>query len=604
MASGCTVHPSVGEAFLERVAAHPERPALTIYRGSAATRHESLTFAELARRAGLRAADLGARLTPGERVLIALPTSTEFVELYLACMFAGLIAVPAPVLGGSPAATARVAAVVRDCTPGLAVTTPADRTALADRLRELGQGHVLVEEPGVVGPGAAPAGIIRGRRPDQETVTVLQYSSGSTGTPKGVMLAHGDIRADIEYFGVACGLGPDDSFGSWIPLHHDMGLFLQLSAALVLGAPSVLMQPGDFVRRPVEWFRMMSRYGTTVTAAPSFAYGLCLRLIPDDLLVGIDLSRLRFAAIGAEPIHVPAMTEFTKRFACTGLRPGVVSPGYGLAEATVYVAATPPGELPNVLVVDPHRLESAHRPELVPASGGEGKEVVGVGRPVGVRARIVDPETRRALPDGAIGEIWLRGPSVGRGYWGRPELSAEVFAARLADDGADDGADDSAAGAGRGWLRTGDLGALRDGELFITGRIKELLIVRGRNIFPYDLEHEARAAHQALAKFNGAAFGVSAPDERIVLMHEVDPRLPAEELPGVASAVSRRLTRSVGFPIRNILLVRRGAVPRTTSGKIQRGAARLRFLSGDLTPVYAELEPEVRAVAGDTDVRS
>lgn len=581
-------HRNVGDAFAERVAAHPQRTAVTIYRGAAAADHESLTFAELARRAERRAAGLAARLAPGERVLIALPTCTEFVELYLACLLAGLVAVPVPAPGGAANTVERIAAIAADCAPGLAVTTGADREALAERLREQGLGHIPVEEAGDAEAGTAPASCVQARRPDRDTLAVLQYSSGSTGSPKGAMLAHGNILANIQAFAEGGAVGSDDVFGIWLPLHHDMGLFGQLTTALLFGAPIVLMQPTDFVRRPVEWFRMLDRYGITVTASPNFAFDLCVRLITDEMLDRIDLSRLRVAFNGSEPIHVPTVTAFTKRFADVGLRPEVVSPAYGMAEVTVFASANPAGVTATVIVADPRRLESAEQPELRP-TGGEGKEIIGVGWPPALDLRIVDPRTRQELPDHAIGEVWLRGPSVGSGYWNLPELSVRNFQARLAGDDSTD--------SGAGWLRTGDLGTVVDGELFITGRIKEMVIVRGRNLFPQDLEQEARAAHQGLVGYVGAAFGVIAPDERVVLVHEVSPKLPDVELPAVAAAVTQRLTVAFGVPVRNILLVRRGTVRRTTSGKIQRGTMRERFLAGDIEALHAELEPEVRRIS-------
>lgn len=580
-------HRNAGDAFAERVAEHPERAALTIYRGLAAAGHEALTFAELARRARLRAAALDGRLASGDRVLIALPTCTEFVELYLACLLAGMVAVPAPVPGGSANAAERVAAIAGDCRPAVAFTTGGDRAAMAERLAGHGLGHVPVEQPAELGPGEALAAPARLRRPDRDTLAVLQYSSGATGAPKGVMLAHGDILADIAAFGACCGIGPGDSIGSWIPLHHDMGLFAQLSAGLLFGAPSVLMPSADFVRRPVQWFKMMDRFAVTITAAPNFAYDLCQRVIADEQLDGVDLSRLRVAFNGSEPIHAPTMAAFAKRFERTGLRPESLTPAYGLAEATVFVSAKPPGVPATVIVADPQHLESAERPELR-ATSRAGKQIVSVGRSTGFRTRIVDQQTRQALPDGAIGEVWLRGPGIGRGYWNQPELSERTFAARLADAG--DGE--------QGWLRTGDLGAFVDGELFLTGRIKEMLIVRGRNLFPHDLEQEARAAHPALGGFVGAAFGVAVPDERIVLVHEVSPKVPPGDLPAVAVAVTRQLTAAVGAPVRNVLLVRRGTVRRTTSGKIQRGATRARFLAGGIAALHADLEPAVLAVIG------
>jgi acyl-CoA synthetase (AMP-forming)/AMP-acid ligase II len=575
-------HRNLADAFIDRVAAYPDRTAVTIYRGSAADAHDSVTFAELARRAERRAAALAARLAPGERVLIALPTCLEFVELYLGCLLAGLVAVPAPVPGGSTQAGERVAAIVDDCAPGLAVTTRADRAAVAERL------HVPVVEAVDVQPDTEYASVPGDRMSERDALAVLQYSSGSTGAPRGVMLTHGNILANLEAFRTDADLGPDDRLGSWLPLHHDMGLFGLLNAALLLGAPLVLMPPADFVRRPVEWFRMMDRYGVTMTAAPNFAFDLCLRLVQDHMVEGVDLSRLRVAFNGSEPIHVPTVTAFTKRFASIGLAPDTVSAAYGLAEATVFVATNPAGARSTVLVVDPGRLESVERPELTVTSGGEGKEIIGVTATGSLEIRVVDPATRRELPDGAVGEIWVRGPSIGLGYWNKPELSAGTFGAEL-----------NGAAASGGWLRTGDLGGIVGGDLFVTGRLKELLIVRGRNIFPQDVEQEARAAHPALVGFVGAAFGVAAPDERIVLVHEVSPTAQAAELPAVAAAVTKRLTVALGVPVRNVVLVRRGTVRRTTSGKVRRTEMRERFLAGAIEALHTELEPGVSRLSAD-----
>nr|APD72093.1 non-ribosomal peptide synthetase 1 [Streptomyces sp.] len=583
-----TGYRSLGEAFAARVAAHPERTALAFYRGSTAPEHESVTYAELARRSRVRAEDLSRRLSPGDRVLIALPTGTEFVEVYLACLSAGLVAVPSPMPGGSASAGERIAAIAADCSPGLTVTTDSAQEEVTAHLRKHGLERLRVEavrpvgaEPASMpGPGPAANGLVVDRGAD----AVLQYSSGSTGSPNGVILTHGAVLANVAALCTHSDLGPEDRFGSWLPLHHDMGLFTQLTAALLCGASIVLMQPTLFIRRPVEWFRMLDRFRVTYTCAPNFAYDLCARLITDEMTEGLDLSAVRYTCNGAEPIHVPTVEAFTERFARLGLGFRTHAPGYGLAESTAYVTCVPEDARPTVLTVDPLCLESGERPELRPVSDGTGRQIIGLGRPHAFDLHIVDPRTRGPLPEGGVGEIWLRGESIGRGYWDKPERSARVFDARLA--GADDGP---------GWLRTGDLGALVDGELFVTGRLKELLIVHGRNLFPQDVEHEARAAHQALGGQLGAAFGVGAPDERVVLVHEVHPRTPESELPEVVTAVTRRLSRSFGLPLRNIVLVRRGTVRRTTSGKIRRTAMRERFLAGELNVLHAELEPRLRA---------
>ncbi|WP_414945506.1 fatty acyl-AMP ligase [Amycolatopsis sp. cmx-11-32] len=575
-----TGYQSLGEAFAARAAEFPDRTALTFYQGSTATEHESIGYRELERRARVRAAELAQRLGPGERVLIALPTSPEFVEIYLACLFAGLIAVPSPVPAYSASADERIAAIAADCLPALTITTDAALAEVTSHLREHG---LPVEAVRPVSAQHLP-GPVTGERPiGRDTDAVLQYSSGSTGSPNGVILTHGAVLSNLEALCVNLRLGPRDRFGGWLPLHHDMGLFTQLTAALLCGAPLVLMQPTTFVRRPVEWLRMLDRFEITCTGGPNFAYELCTRVITDEKMGGLDLSGVRYFLNGAEPIHVPTFQAFTERFARIGLDPRTHSPGYGLAETTAYVACVSDEVLPTVLTVDTRRLETAERPELASVPSGDGRPVTGVGRPHAFDTRIVDPRTREPLPEGRVGEIWLRGDSIGRGYWSKPELSARVFDAALT--GVEDGG---------GWLRTGDLGAFADGELFVTGRLKELLIVHGRNLFPQDVEHEARAAHQALGGQLGAAFGVGAPDERVVLVHEVRPGTPKSELAAVITAVTRRLNRSFGFPVRNVVLIRHGTVRRTTSGKIRRTAMRDRFLAGEMTVLHAELEPGLR----------
>lgn len=586
---------SVGDAFARQATAHPERTALTLSHGSAAAGYVALSYAELLSRARHRADRLAERLPSGERVVLALPTCVEFVEYYLGCLLADLVAVPSPEPVGRTA-TERLAAIAADCAPALVVTTSDGAADLREQLARHAVA-VPVVDPASFAEGTPPDGMppegaavrsVGVRGPDRDSIAVIQYSSGSTGSPHGVILTHGVLLAHTLSMYTHGDLGPEDVYGSWLPFHHDMGLFVMLTAALLFGAPIVLMTPSDFVRHPVEWLRMLDRFDVTVTAGPNFAFDLCARAIPDDKLQGLDLSRLRYAANGSEPIHLPALRAFGRRFAAYGLRSDVLSPCYGLAEATAYVCANRPAAAPLVLRVASERLTDAERPELVPVADAPATEVAtteipGCGTLGALSCRIVHPKTLEALPQGRIGEIWLRGENVGSGYWNRPELSAELFRARLAND-PDTGP----------WLRTGDLGALLGGELYVTGRIKEMLVVHGRNVFPQDVEHRAREVHPALRGFVGAAFGVAAPDERVVLVHEVDPAIRPLELTDVAGAVARELTTALGVPVRNVLLVQRGSVPRTTSGKIKRFAMRERFLAGALDPLHAEMEPGVR----------
>lgn len=582
--------PSVGEVLAAYAAADPDRAAVVFYRGSSEPAVE-IGYGELYRRSRWRAAELARRFERGDRVLIALPTCREFVEIYLGALLAGLVAVPASPPGGSPAAARRVAAIVADCGPAIVYAQGADRTTLAGSLDP----SVPVEEPSAFDDALAvddPASVADRPGPGRDDLAVLQYSSGSTGAPKGVMLAHGDILDNIEAYRGDIRVGPRDRFGGWLPLHHDLGLFTLLSSGVLMGVGVVLMSPTDFVRRPIEFFRMLSSYGVTATACPDFSFDLACRVLTDEALEGIDLSRVRQLADGSEPVNAATLDRFAERFARTGLHPEALAPGYGLAENTVYLTVKEPGVLMSRINADVEALESVHGPRLR-ATDGPGRQLVGHGPFARARARIVDPDTRRPLEDGAVGEIWVRAPGTGRGYWNRPQETEAVFGARIA---AAQGAAESADDDGR-YLRTGDLGAFVDGQLYITGRIKELMIVHGRNLYPQDLEREARAAHEALHGLVGAAFAVAVPDERVVLVHEVSRTIPSEQLPGVARAVASALTAAVGSPLRNLVLVRRGAVPRTTSGKIQRAAARESFLSGQFTALYAELEPAVLTAA-------
>ncbi|WP_316775252.1 fatty acyl-AMP ligase [Streptomyces sasae] len=556
---------NVPDALADRARLRPEHPALIVSPDGGPDGEEVYTHAELLARIGRSARRLSARLKPGSRVVLALPSGVGFVESYFGCLTAGMVAVPVPPPGGSAQARARIEQIVRDCGPALVLTEEREVQGLAETVAQAGLQDCAVETPAV----AQAAAEERAALPEagRDTLGVLQYSSGSTGEPKGVMVSHGNVLANAELFCRANGAGQDDVFGGWIPLHHDMGLFAMLSSAVLAGATVVLMPPTSFVRRPATWLRLIDRHRISVSAAPSFAFELCVRLVPKEQADAVDLSSLHCVINGSEPVHVPTLRAFTERFAAAGFAPEAMTPGYGLAEATVYVSTKPPRQRPALFTT---------------AAGGE---VAGCGLPIGFELRIVDPGTRLACAPGGTGEIWVSGESVGQGYWNRPGTSEETFRATLADSAAD-----------TRWLRTGDLGSVRQGELVITGRLKEMMVIRGRNVFPQDVEHEARTAHPLLAGFSGAAFAVQAPEDRVVLVHEISPVASPEEFPALVAAVRRQLTGVLGSPLRDVVLLRRGAVRRTTSGKIQRGTMRSLFLEGGLAPVYADLSPEVRGL--------
>jgi acyl-CoA synthetase (AMP-forming)/AMP-acid ligase II len=359
--------------------------------------------------------------------------------------------------------------------------------------------------------------------------------------------------------------------GGWIPLYHDMGLFGQLLPALMVGTCCVLMRPGAFLKRPHHWLRMIDKYGIYSSSAPNLAYELCSARITDEQLAGLDLSRWRIAGNGSEPVNAATLAAFLKRFASAGLRDDVLCPCYGLAEATVFVSNE---TFRPVLVttVDADRLRQ-HR--FVPAVAGT--DLVSCGTPRDCEVLIADPRTGAALGPGGIGEIWLRGPSVSKGYWRNDSATERAFTPG-------------------GYLRTGDLGTLHDGELYVTGRLQEMVIVHGRNLYPQDIERELRARHAELASV-GAAFTVSlaepGTEEILVVTHEINGRPAEDSLRQLAVEIKQTVAREFGVHLGAVGLLRRGGVRRTTSGKIQRATMRQLFLDGELNAMYTEYEPQV-----------
>jgi acyl-CoA synthetase (AMP-forming)/AMP-acid ligase II len=575
MYSSFAYRSSLSEFIADHASAFPGKPAVIFPKDTASGEDSVLTYGRLAQHAGALADWLRSRLRPGDRVMLALPTGPDFVAAFVACLYAGMVAVPVPVPDGFSNALRRTAGIAADCGTELVLATGHDLPAVAEWADVHGLDHVTCAP--VPRPDQLPAGDhLLGGGPSADSLAFLQYTSGSTGEPKGVMVTHRSLMANIELCRAGIGFDSSTVFGGWVPLYHDMGLIVLLCMPLRNGTTTVLMSATAFLRHPVEWLRVIDRYGIGISPAPNFAYDLCNRVITDEQIATLDLSRWRFAINGAEPVHAPTMAAFAAKFAAAGLTPAAFVPSYGMAEATVYVSTKPPATRPVVLSVE---AGPADRGRLV-AAPGDRRSLVSCGFPRGFELRIVDPATREVLPDARIGEIWLRGPSVTRGYWGRAAATAATVAAVTA-------------AREPGWLRTGDLGAVHDGELYVTGRLKEMLIVHGRNLFPQDLEHEAKAAHPALTGLVGAAFGVAAPDERPVLVHEVNLRAARAQLPSVAAAIKTRLTRAFAIPAGNVILVRRGAVRRTTSGKIERATMRQLFLDGHLHAVHADLEPAV-----------
>jgi acyl-CoA synthetase (AMP-forming)/AMP-acid ligase II len=572
---------SLSECIRRNAVAHGDRQVITFLSDfDADDGRISISYAELDRRARSIAAALLDRCRPGDRALLLHPEGLDFAVAFVGCLYAGVVAVPSPLPGRYQHHQRRVTAIAADAQVSVVLTDEQSLKSVGDWAAAAGRpgNDVLVTSDCEAPPLRDELLPVLGH----DSVALLQYTSGSTGSPKGVVITHGNLLHNVDALQRAFGLDDSTRFGSWIPHYHDMGLMGILLPPLYLGGSCVLMSPTTFLKRPHWWLRMVDEYDITWTAGPNFAFELCSRQITDEQIAGLDLSRLKFACNGSEPIQATTLTGFAKRFASAGLRAEALNPSYGMAEATVFVSGSGFRE-PVVRRVDERSLAAGL---LEPVRGtGTGRDLVSCGWPHDYDVRIVAPDTRTPLPEGTVGEIWLRGPSVAQGYWDNPEATARTF------DAATAGADPD-----HGYLRTGDLGAVLDGELFITGRIKEMLILRGRNLYPQDIEYEVRDRHPELQGMFGAAFTVPVRDEdgleeeALVLVHEIRGRHSDDELNALASAIGRTVFQEFGAHLAGLQLVRRGTVPRTTSGKIQRLEMRERFCSQQGEPLLSKTD--------------
>ncbi|WP_149179210.1 fatty acyl-AMP ligase [Streptomyces sp. TRM49041] len=564
--------PSTLPALLARHAEETPHQVAYVYLRNGEEVGERTTYARLHTDVRTRGTAL-ARAAAGARSAVLLyPNGLEFVRSWLACTTAGIMGAPLQVPTRRHAVR-RLRTVADDAGTTLVLTTGEVRDqVLADfgGLPELaGLDLVASDElPADTAPGT----------PLPETrlsdVALLQYTSGSTGSPKGVMVTHANFWANARETDELWPLGDDGTIVSWLPFFHDMGLMLGVVLPLWARRPACLMGPEAFIRRPARWLEALSRYGGTHSSAPNFAYDLCVR--GDGVRGPLDLSRWRVAINGAEPVRTHTVRDFIGKFAPHGLDPRAVSPAYGLAENTLKVSGSPGGTEPAALLLDAAELgrgRVVRLPEDREDTAGAAT-VMSCGGTVGdTRVRIVDPRTRRAVGPDEVGEIWVSGPCVTAGYIGREDETEGTFRARVAGD--------EASGP---HLRTGDMGFVRDGQVYVTGRLKDLIVVKGRNHYPQDLEYTVETSHPLLRTSSAAAFAVDTGErEALVVVVEGDSRLlryaGAEE---VTAAVRDAVRRDHRVDVEEVVLIRRGTLPKTTSGKVRRRSCRERYESGSL----------------------
>ncbi|MFJ5679589.1 amino acid adenylation domain-containing protein [Streptomyces sp. NPDC093097] len=579
-------------AIAATAAADPDRTAFT-FSGKEDAPAEHLSYGQLDRRARAVAARLQRRGLTDRPVLLLQPPGLDYVVSFVGCLYARAVAVPVYPPNRRPRSLERLVDIVADCGATVALTTAAVRDrllpddpdgAVMDVLRLLATDRVPEEEAeGWVRPEVGA-----------ETVAFLQYTSGSTSAPRGVVLTHGNLLHNSALIQRAFRTTGSTRGMSWLPLFHDMGLIGGMLQPLYYAGSCALMAPTAFAQDPLRWLREISRTRATVSGGPNFAYDLCADLATPEVLAQLDLSSWEVAFNGAEPVRAETFRRFAAAYAPAGFRAEALTPCYGLAEATLIVSCKPHGTAPARYAA-PNALLAGVCDGTVGTEEADGTtELVSSGRPDdSQRLEIVDPVTRRPVPAGAIGEIWLSGPSVAQGYWNRPERSAATFGARLAADGSGDDAGGEAAESGPAFLRTGDLGLLREGELYVTGRLKDLIVIRGRNHYPQDIEQTVTAVHPALRANCGAAVQVElAGAAELVIVQEVARDHQDSDLPALARAVREAVAEAHGVRPAAVVLIRAATLPRTSSGKVQRHVCAASYRAGELTALAHSGRPQ------------
>ncbi|WP_458375708.1 non-ribosomal peptide synthetase [Pseudomonas pergaminensis] len=564
------------QSLQRRAAQTPDQVALR-FLAESAEHSVVLSYRDLDQRARTIAAALQANAEQGDRAVLLFPSGPDYVAAFFGCLYAGVIAVPAyPPESTRRHHQERLLSIISDAEPRLLLTI----ASLADGLSQIDNAPPILSVDSLESGGNWIAPDLH---PDD--IAFLQYTSGSTALPKGVQVSHGNLVANEVLIrrGFGIDLNPDDVIVSWLPLYHDMGLIGGLLQPIFSGVPCVLMSPAYFLGRPLRWLEAISAYGGTISGGPDFAYRLCSERVSDSALERLDLSKWRVAYSGSEPIRLDTLERFAEKFATCGFTPNNFFASYGLAEATLFVAGGTRGQGIAALHVDEQAL-AANR-----AEPGQGSAIMSCGtRQPEHAVLIADPQTLTELPDSSVGELWASGPSIAHGYWRNPEATAKTFVQH----------------AGRTWLRTGDLGFIRDGEVYITGRLKDLLIVRGHNLYPQDIEQTIEREVEVVRKGRVAAFAVSDKGlEGIGIAAEISRSvqkiLPPEAL---IKAIRQAVAEAYQEAPSVVVLLNPGALPKTSSGKVQRAACALRHADGSLDR-YAQF-PDLQAPASDGALQS
>lgn len=545
-------------AFKAHVLAHPDKAAFVFITRA---QEETLSFAALDKCASNIASALLDNNLAGQNVLLVFTPGLEFIKAFLGCLYAGVIPVPV----NTPTQTSsvdRFEKIVQDAAIVRVLTTAG--LYVRFNLQDWDTPALLVDQVGDVEPDFQAGG----SRPGD--VAFIQYTSGSTGDPKGAVITHGNLISNLEM--IKSGFGNDEHIVgvNWLPLFHDMGLVGNVLQPLWLGITCIHMSPMEFVQKPVRWLRAISDYKGTTSGGPTFGYAHCLARIKEEDCAGLDLSSWRLAYCGAEPVNVQVLDAFAQRFAPYGFNADSFYPCYGMAETTLIVTGPTAGNGMRRLSVDRQALADGH---VQPGVDGAPADVyVSNGKAInGQRVVIVHPEGGGTLAENQVGEVWVAGNSIAAGYLNNAQATAERFSCQPEGDSAD-------------FYRTGDLGFLRDDELYITGRLKDVIILRGRNYYPQDIEHVAYAAAEGLREGCGVAFSNNAhPEEQLIIVYEVEKsHINQLDKASVTTRIQQAVINHFGISAHQIILIKPKVIPKTSSGKLRRSALVQLFRQGAL----------------------
>lgn len=544
----------------------------------------TFTIADLDRKARAIASTLLEMGKPGDHVLLLYPSGLDFVAAFFGCLYAGMIAVPTS-LPHFRRPSERIQAIVTDSQASIALTT----SKISDEIKK---NSSILPYLSILRFKATDlisdisANEFQEKEISADMIAFQQYTSGSTSKPKGVMVTHRNLLHNLFLMEQNFKLSSETKAVSWLPAFHDMGLIGKILLTPYLGSQLVMMSPVSFMQRPLKWLQTISKYGATYSGGPNFAYELCVQKFKPEQVTDLDLSSWRVALNGAEPIRLETLRKFAECYAPYGFREESIMPGYGLAEGTLYVSACSRDYFPITLFVDAVKLEQ-NQVKVVSETTEEARALIGCGHVyTGQKVAIVDPETLVNCTDLQVGEIWVSGPSICKGYWNNPEKTAETFEAYIKDTGEGP------------FLRTGDSGFIMDGELFVTGRMKDLIIIRGRNHYPQDIELTVQKSSPAIRDEYVAAFSVEVDgEERLVVVAELNrdyrPRGKNENLEDqnesdeavllkkVATEVRKKVVEVHEIQLYKLILIKTGTISKTSSGKIQRHASKIKYLENN-----------------------